>query len=105
MANNYNRNRNGQPFDPLTVQSVWNKAAPLPGYDPDYVRQDVCGAPIERRRHGDTGSRYGWEIDHIVPRARNGSDFLSNLQPLQWQNNRSKGDNYPAYGFCAVAGR
>ena len=47
--------------------------------------------------YGKTESDYGWEIDHIRPKSMMGSDFISNLQPLQWQNNRSKGDNYPSF--------
>ena len=39
--------------------------------------------------YGDCESPYGWEIDHINP---NGGDGIGNLQPLQWQNNRAKGD-------------
>jgi 5-methylcytosine-specific restriction endonuclease McrA len=48
-------------------------------------------------RYGEYGqtSKYGWEIDHIKPVSKGGTDDLSNLQPLQWENNRRKGDNYP----------
>ncbi len=51
--------------------------------------------------YGVTDSLYGWEIDHVVPKSIGGSDDLNNLQPLQWQNNRHKGDDYPEWS-CLV---
>jgi len=47
--------------------------------------------------HGDTSSKYGWEIDHIMPTSLGGTDDVGNLQPLHWENNRKKGDSYPWY--------
>ncbi len=65
---------------------------------------DRCGALIDRYAYGQTTPNgTGWEIDHIIPVSKGGTDDLLNLQPLQWQNNRSKGDNYPPGDFCAVA--
>jgi 5-methylcytosine-specific restriction endonuclease McrA len=45
--------------------------------------------------YGITDSKHGWEVDHIIPVSKGGTDDLSNLQPLQWDNNRKKGDTYP----------
>ena len=47
--------------------------------------------------HGNTNSNNGWEIDHIKPSAKSGSDDLDNLQALQWENNHRKGDEYPCH--------
>lgn len=100
------RNRNttvrGGSFDAITIQTVWNKGQIVSGYDPGVWRKDTCGAWMNRSAYGKTDS-YGWEIDHIRPVAQNGTDDLINLQPLNWQNNRHKSDNWPNWS-CAVTG-
>jgi 5-methylcytosine-specific restriction endonuclease McrA len=52
---------------------------------------DKFGTYISKLSYG-TQEKYGWEIDHIIPVARGGTDDLDNLQPLHWKNNRKKGN-------------
>lgn len=94
MTRNPNTTVSGAKFGPATVDSVWNKATPIIGR-PGFAK-DTCGATIERSKYGQTVN-YGWEIDHMVPVSQGGSDYLFNLQPLQWENNRHKGDNWPTW--------
>ena len=77
--------------DHFEQKAVWEKGAAVPGYDPNTYRKDVYGSWMQRSEYGNCLSTFGWEIDHIIPVERGGSDDLTNKQPLQWANNRRKG--------------
>lgn len=71
------------------IQKVWEKGQKVTGNDPNLWRKDECGAWMNRKEYGNRKSVEGWEIDHINPK---GPDELSNLRPLQWENNNDKSD-------------
>jgi hypothetical protein len=83
------------------IITVWNKAYNAPGYNPNFVRKDRCGALIELNQYGNRQSNFGWEIDHITPSSKGGAHNYTNVQPLQWHNNSSKGDGELV---CSVRG-
>ncbi len=91
-----NRDRGRREFRVQVVDAAWRKGAIVPATNPDSRRRDTCGATIERVEYGKETAT-GWEIDHIVPKARRGADDLANLQPLHWENNRHKGNDHPRW--------
>lgn len=91
-------------FDASMVEAVWQKAYLILGVDPTVTRKDTCGAPIARNQYGViVPGGMGWEIDHVLPVSRGGSDALANLQPMQWQNNRAKSDSLLRQWDCQIA--
>ncbi len=72
-------------------QAVWNKAKKIRGKDPRMHRQDPYGNPMYKPSYG-KASDMGWDIDHIKPKSRGGSDATRNLQALNSSTNRSKGN-------------
>ncbi len=92
-----NATAEGRQFSNSMVDAVWEKAYVVEGYDPNLWRRDKCGALIRKLHFGDTDSKFGWEIDHVKPVSEGGSDALINLEPLQWENNRHKGNNWPSW--------
>lgn len=81
-------------FSDETIQKVWEKGTIVLDNDPAVWRKDHCGAWINRYLYGSRNSEYGWEIDHITLESDGGSDNLSNLRPLQWENNASRQEKY-----------
>ncbi len=56
-------------------------------------RFDSSGKLIIFEHYGNRYFTTGWEIDHIIPTSKGGTDDLSNLQALQWATNLFKSDN------------
>jgi len=106
MTRRRNTDRSGKSFTAQTIAAVWTKGQIVPGVDPTVSRKDSCGAWINYSEYGvTTENGSGWEIDHIRPVAQGGNDNIENLQPLQWENNRHKSDDWPNWSCAKSAAR
>lgn len=74
------------------IEKAWKNAKPVRGEDPNKVRQDPYGNKINKSAYGKDSPR-GWEIDHIKPKSRGGSDATRNLQALKTSVNREKSNS------------
>jgi len=72
-------------------QKVWEKAKEIPNKNPNLYRKDPYGNIIYKKSYG-KNSPMGWEVDHIKPKSRGGSDSIKNLQALNTKVNREKRD-------------
>lgn len=91
-------------FSEDEIQIVWHKTKIINEEYEDIYRKDYAGAWIKRHEYGNTDSSLGWEIDHREPVAKGGTDDLGNLDPLQWNNNRTKSYDYPHWKTSKIAG-
>ena len=94
MARTPNTDRGGTTFGLVTQELVWLQAIIISTEDKNECRLDRCGTKIRRGEFGKAVA-CGWEIDHIKPIARGGTDDPLNLEALHWRTNREKGDAYP----------
>lgn len=99
-------------FTEELLNKIWEKGLKDDKYDPDFVRKDACGAWMIKERYNDRSSSFGWEVDHIYPESKlrdmnvpqQRIDDICNLRPLNWNNNVSKGSDYPHYQSKIKAG-
>ena len=76
----------------MNIDKVWEKAQEISGLDPNLYRKDPYGNTMYKPSYGKS-THMGWEIDHIRPKSRGGSDHIRNLQALNTKINRLKGDS------------
>jgi len=98
MLRRFGTTATGDDFSEDQAEAVWGKGHPDPPHPSAARRRDMCGASMQRYAYG-TETLLGWEIDHIKPVSKGGTDDLVNLQPLQWENNRYKDESWPQWDY------
>lgn len=81
---------------------VWERATKVDGYDPDIWRKDFAGAWIRKDSYS-MHTKYGWEVDHLRPISKGGSNDIDNLAALHWQNDQTKGAEWPVFKTSLTA--
>lgn len=79
------------------IEMVWNMGTIVAGVDSSMFRKDYAGAMMMREAYGNRNHSMGWEIDHLVPKSKGGTDDIDNLMPIQWENNLAKSDSFPIW--------
>ena len=73
-------------------RNIWNKAKEARGKDPLLYRRDPYGNIMFYPSYGKS-TPMGWEIDHIKPKSRGGSNATVNKQALNTKVNREKSNS------------
>ena len=56
------------------------------------IGYDFAGWEVRKGAYGQEGSRFGWNIDHILPKSMGGTDDINNLQITHMDTNAERGN-------------
>ena len=59
--------------------------------------RDFAGREMDKAAYGQRGSKFGWNIDHILPQSRGGKTNESNLICCHILTNDEKADKFPCF--------
>lgn len=83
-------------LDSTKIQEIWSKATEVSGYDSSRWRKDFAGAWIHREQYG-LPTEFGWDIFHLIPASKGGTNDIDNLLPIHRKNNLRRDNDYPVF--------
>ena len=75
-----------------TAMKLWEKS-----YGKATEANDFAGRKMNKAAYDQRGSKYGWNLDHILPKSRGGKDTESNLICCHILTNDEKADKFPCF--------
>ena len=70
-----------------TAMKLWEEK-----FGKEIEAHDYQGREILKAAYGQEGSKYGWNVDHIEPKSRGGTDRKDNLDIVHIKTNQEKAD-------------
>ena len=74
------------------AMSIWKKT-----YGKATKVKDFAGREMDKGAYDQRGSKFGWNLDHILPKSRGGKDTESNLICCHILTNDEKADKFPCF--------
>ena len=75
-----------------TAMRLWNKQ-----FGKETKVKDFAGREIAKGAYNDRGSKFGWNVDHILPQCKNGKTADHNLICCHILTNDEKGSKFPCF--------
>ena len=73
------------------IAKIW-----LNTYGNNAIARDIAGRVISFDEFGAL-TEFGWNIDHIKPISKGGTDVIENILPMHWKTNQEKKDDFPEF--------
>ena len=70
-----------------TIKRFWEHE-----FGDNEVGSDFAGWEVRKGSYAQEGSRYGWNVDHILPLSMGGTDEMANLQITHIETNIERGN-------------
>lgn len=81
-----------------TALRLWNKS-----FGKETKVKDFTGRTIAKGAYNDRNSKYGWNVDHILPQSKGGVTADHNLVCCHILTNDEKADSFPCFNANGVS--